>query len=129
MVRKVKAKKDRKTAKELMAMVVNEELLKAKKEESGNKTTQQKTEKPVEEEIKKEKKWYEKPILEKDFIYKQVDGEFYAQHKEWNKHVWIGGYPNEYEAKQIVKDYCKECKKDILNRNIQNIHSVIFGEE
>lgn len=122
-------KKNKKTTEELIKAVIDEELLKKRKEENEiNKNTVIETEEQIKEE-KKELKWYEKPILEKDFKYKKVNDEFYAQHKEWNKHVWIGGYPTEYEAKQVVKDYCKECKKTILERNIKNIHSVLFGDE
>lgn len=122
-------KKHKKSTEELMKAVIDEELLKKRKEEiESKKTTADDTETKVVND-KKELKWYEKPILEKDFKYKQVDNEFYAQHKEWNKHVWIGGYPTEYEAKQVVKEYCKECKKDLLERNIKNIHSVLFGDE
>lgn len=126
MKKTIKLKKDRKSAEELMKAVIDETLLKKRKEENDKKN-----EIKVVDEIKEEKrelKWYEKPILEKDFEYKEVNGEFYAHHKEWNKRIWIGGYPSECEAKKIVKDYCKECKKNVLERNIKNIHSILFDE-
>lgn len=129
MKKTIKLNKNRKSAAELLKTVVNEDLLKQRKEENEKKKTPDETKLDTSKIEKKELKWFEKPILEKDFIFKCVDGEYFAQHKDWNKKVWIGGYPSEAEAKQVVKEYCKECKKKLLDRNIKNIHSILFDEE
>ena len=117
----IKKKHPKTDPKKLMALVVDEELLKKRKEAQT-----QKEHHPKQREVKKEPytKWSN--LKKNDFIKKEFKGLFYGQHKEWKKRIWIGPYKTEDELDKVINSYVKETKKDTLNRNIKNIHSILL---
>ena len=109
--------------KKLMALVVDESLLENKKK-NENKDSKREDKQSKEEPKHSYNKWDD--IQKSDFIKKEVDGNFYAQHKEWKKNIWIGPYRTEKELDKVINSYVIETKKDILHRDIKNIHSVLI---
>lgn len=112
--------------KKLMALVVDESLLESRKN-NENKDSKKEVETIKEEPRNVYNKWDN--IQKSDFVKKEVDGNFYAQHKEWKKNIWIGPYPTEKELDKVINSYVIETKKDILHRDIKNIHSVLIDFE
>lgn len=108
--------------KKLMALVVDESLLESRKKNDKDSKKEEKTS----EDVPKSScnKWYN--IQKSDFIKKEVKGNFYGQHKEWKKNIWIGPYSTEKELDKVINSYVTETKKDILHRNIKNIHSILI---
>lgn len=111
--------------KKLMALVVDESLLESRKK-NENKDSKKEVETIKEEPKHSYNKWDN--IQKSDFIKKESDGNFYAQHKEWKKNIWIGPYSTEKELDNVINSYVTETKKDILHRDIKNIHSVLMIE-
>lgn len=112
--------------KKLMALVVDESLLENRKK-NENKDSKREDKQSKEEPKTVYNKWDN--IQKSDFIKKEVDGNFYGQHKEWKKNIWIGPYRTEKELDKVINSYVTETKKDILHRDIKNIHSVLMGIE
>ena len=42
------------------------------------------------------------------------------------KNIWIEPYSTEKELDNVINSYVIETKKDILHRDIKNIHSVLI---
>jgi len=67
--------------------------------------------------------WYKKPIDAKAFILKKGrNTSWYAHHKDWVNHIWIGPYEKLTELEEIIKNY---------NQSLENglIHSVFIENE
>lgn len=108
--------------KKLMALVVDEKLLEDRKKVEDK-------EKPTEKKDVKKTSYNKWDNLKKeDFITKVVGGRYYGRHKEWSTKIWIGPYKTENELDKVINSYVKETKKDVLYRNIKNVHSVIMDE-
>lgn len=120
-----KEKKKKLSPKELMKIVVDEELLKQNKEatkEQGNvpKLNKEKVE------IIVEKKWWELPISKDDFKIKKYEDKFYAHHKDWKDCVWIGPYESKKDINEVIKSYEIESNKPMMGRKLINVHSIII---
>lgn len=125
-VKKRKAKKD---PKDILAAVIDADLLKERKASRETNTEVKETKK--EEVQTKEKKWFEEPIDRKLFVIKKYDNFYYAHYKKWKENVWIGKYGTLKEANSTVDYYVEECNKPRLERNIDTakIHSFVLKIE
>lgn len=117
-----KAKK-KSNPKELMDIVVDKELLNERKNKSIN---NDKSDNKKEDTYKYNDKWDN--MTKDNFITKEINGEFYARYKTWSKRIWIGPYASEKELNKVIDSYVKETKKEVLKRDIKNIHSIILNE-
>lgn len=122
MPQKNKTKK-KSSPKELMDIVVDKELLNERKNKANNSENSN---------IKEERKYNLNQqwdnMTRDNFITKEINGEFYARYKTWSKRVWIGPYTTEKELNKVIDSYIKETKKEVLKRDIKNIHSIILNE-
>ena len=74
--------------------------------------------------------WYRRPIEREAFSVKESKkGEFYAQHNEWSKRVWIGPYASMNAVNKIIDAYIEESLKGTLaKKTMESIHSVIVED-
>lgn len=119
-----KKKKQKLTTAEIMKAIIDEDLLKERKETATSAITKSTI-------IKEEKfiikpKWFEIPIKKSDFIIKEHENKFYARHNEWKENIWIGAYDSEKELNDVINMYVKETKKKPIERNMKNIHSILI---
>ena len=119
-IKKVKKKSN---PKELMDIVVDKELLNERKNKSIN---NDKSDNKKEDTYKYNDKWDN--MTKDNFITKEINGEFYARYKTWPKRIWFGPYASEKELNKVIDSYVKETKKEVLKRDIKNIHSIILNE-
>lgn len=119
----VKKKKPKLTTAEIMKAIIDEDLLKERKETASSAITKTTI---VNEKFEIIPKWFQIPIKKSDFIIKEHENKFYAQHKEWKKNIWIGAYDNEDELNKVINSYVKETKKQSMDRNIQGIKSILI---
>ena len=77
--------------------------------------------------------WYRRPIEREAFSIREgKNGQFYAQHNEWSKRVWIGPYQSEDAVNKVIDSYVEESLKGNLDKKPTNsIHSIVVedGEE
>lgn len=121
-VKKNSKSKKKLTSSEIMERVIDvEELEKRKqnlvKEESASKE---------ETVIEKEKQWWQLPMKKALFKTKKHEGKFYGQYEGWSENVWIGPYDTEKRLNDVIKSYVEETKKPVMDRNIENVHSIVL---
>ena len=124
-----KKRKPKLSPEEIMERIIDREQLQERKE---NILKPKEEEKPKEEvkEVKKEVKWFEKPMTKDKFkVIEHTDNKWYAQYEGWKTNVWIGGYDTEKDVNDVIKSYIKETKKPPMYRNITNVHSVLLDIE
>lgn len=122
----MKVKKKKQTPSEVLAAIIDKDLLNKRKEKINKQENKVKIEDNINETNKK-LKWYEKPIFKEDFITKEYNGKFYTKHKEWANNVWIGAYDNIEIVNEIILSYVKNSKKSILKRKLDDrIHSILI---
>jgi hypothetical protein len=119
-----KKKKQKLTTAEIMKIIIDEDLLKERKETAASAITKSTI-------IKEEKfiikpKWFETQIKKSDFIIKEYENKFYARHNEWKNNIWIGAYDSEKELNDVINSYVKETKKKPMDRNIKGIKSILI---
>lgn len=114
-----KKKVEKLSTKQIMSLIVDENLLAEKREQSKK----EKPKETVEQETKQKEKWWEN-LSKSDFIKKEHDGRFYARHKSWKNNIWIGAYSSEKEVDSVINSYIREIKKPPMYRNIKNVHSI-----
>ena len=124
-----KVEKKKKTIKEIMANIIDEESLNKRKKEIIEKNDEkiiELNENRSKVEIIEDKKWWELPMEKEKFKCKSHEGKYYAQYEGWNKNLWIGPYETKKDLNNVIKSYIEETKKNVLERNIQNIHSILL---
>lgn len=124
------AKKKKLTTEQIMEAIIDKDMLEERKNAASSKSkTTVVIETKVDDSVEKEPlKWFELPIQKSDFKTKTIDKQHYAQHKEWNKRVWIGPYDSKKELDKVILLYVDEMKKNVLERNLYNVHSVIIED-
>jgi hypothetical protein len=121
-----KKRKPKLTPEEIMARIIDHDQLKERKESVKQAVKEEESKIEPKKEIKKEFKWFEKPMTKDKFTIKKHNGAYYAQYEGWKENVWIGAYETEKDVEDVIKMYVKETKKNPINRNIKNVHSVIL---
>lgn len=117
-------KEKKKTIREIMATIIDEEALQKRKEKASKKAVEEEI-KPIEE--PKPKKWYQLPMEKEKFSTLNYKGSFYVHYSEWSDDVFAGPYKTENECETLISDYIRVSNsKNILDRNIPNIHSVVI---
>lgn len=74
----------------------------------------------------KEKRWWELPMKKTLFKTEKYKGKFYGQYEGWSENVWIGPYDTEKQLNDVIKSYVEETKKPVMDRNIENVHSIVL---
>ena len=126
---KQKVNKEKLSIEDIMDKIIDNDKLKERKEliQSKNKQIDESNKKTNEKNVEsKELKWFEKPMVKDFFMVKKHNEKYYARYKEWKDNVWIGGYNTKKDVESVIKSYVEETKKPSIDRNIQNIHSVIL---
>ena len=121
-----KKRKPKLTPEEIMARIIDHDKLKERKESVKQTVKEEEPKIEPKKEIKKELKWFEKPMTKDKFTIKEHNGSYYAQYEGWKENVWIGAYETEKDVEDVIKMYVKETKKNPIDRNIKNVHSVIL---
>lgn len=125
----MKEKKKKQTPSEVLAAIINKDLLNERRKKATKKEENDRVE--IDNTTEKENqllKWYQKPILREDFIIKKYNGKFYTKHKEWGNNIWIGAYDNIEIVNDIISSYIENSKKPILKRKLDNrIHSILIN--
>lgn len=119
-----KKKKQKLTTAEIMKIIIDEDLLKERKETAASAITKSTIVK--EEKFIIKPKWFETQIKKSDFIIKEYENKFYARHNEWKNNIWIGAYDSEKELNDVINSYVKETKKKPMDRNIKGIKSILI---
>ena len=128
--RKSKEEKIQLTPQEIMDKIIDKTLLKTR-----NKTNIKKTDegliKITKEDNDDEKNlpWWRKEINEEDFTIYKYKNKFYAQHKDWDKEIYIGAYDSLDIVKDVIqKEYAEDSRLPLLQRSLDTsrIHSVII---
>lgn len=119
----VKKKKPKLTTAEIMKAIIDEDLLKERKETASSAITKTTI---VNEKFEIIPKWFEIPIKKSDFIIKEHENKFYAKHNKWKNNIWIGAYDSEKELNDVINSYVKETKKKPMDRNIKGIKSILI---
>ena len=118
-----KKKKPKLTTAEIMKVLIDEDLLKERKETASSAITKTTI---VNEKFEIIPKWFEIPIKKSDFIIKEHENKFYAKHNKWKNNIWIGAYDSEKELNDVINSYVKETKKKPMDRNIKGIKSILI---
>lgn len=122
-VKKNSKVKKKLSASEIMERVIDVEELEKRKQTLIKEESSLKEEKIV---TIKEKQWWEFPMKKTFFKIEKYEDKFYAQYKDWNENIWIGPYDSEKQLNAVIKSYVEETKKPVMNRNIENIHSIVL---
>ena len=80
----VKKKKPKLTTAEIMKAIIDEDLLKERKETASSAITKTTI---VNEKFEIIPKWFEIPIKKSDFIIKEHENKFYAKHNKWKNKI------------------------------------------
>lgn len=127
MAKKKKEKKE--SVSEIMEQIIDKDALAQRKAMAVQATNKHQ---PTKRKLIKieEPKWFQKPISIDCFEIKESkNGKFYAQHKEWKKNIYIGGYDTKDELNKVLEDYCKNSKRNPMNKKaVKNLHSAILEE-
>ena len=118
-----KKKKQKLTTAEIMKIIIDEDLLKERKETAASAITKTTI---VNEKFEIIPKWFEIPIKKSDFIIKEHENKFYAKHNKWKNNIWIGAYDSEKELNDVINSYVKETKKKPIDRNIKGIKTILI---
>ena len=118
-----KKKKPKLTTAEIMKAIIDEDLLKERKETASSAITKTTI---VNEKFEIIPKWFEIPIKKSDFIIKEHENKFYAKHNKWKNNIWSGAYDSEKELNDVINSYVKETKKKPMDRNIKGIKSILI---
>lgn len=126
MAKKATKKKlnSKKSVSDIMSTIIDKEELIKRKEKSVKNIEIIEEEKEKKETV--ELAWWQKEIKKSDFKKKEINGEYFAQHKDWKENIYIGAYPSEKELDKVIKSYVDESKKPPMYRDIKNVHSVIL---
>lgn len=65
-------------------------------------------------------------MVKSKFKTRILNNEHYAQYETWPSRVWIGPYATEQELNEVINSYITESKKEVMYRNIKNLHSAIL---
>ena len=70
--------------------------------------------------------WYRRPLERNEFTSRKgKDGNFYVQHVEWHKTIFIGPYKTVNEAEDIIDSYLSESQKIHLDKKLDSrVHSI-----
>lgn len=121
------SKKKKLTTEEIMERIIDIDSLEKRKTTSKNKKEVSEFKIEIKKnDIKVEKKWFQKPMIKENFEIKEYENKWFARYNEWKEHIWIGAYESEKELIDVVKSYIKETKKPPMERNIKNIHSILI---
>lgn len=116
----------RKSIKEIMEDIIDKEELERRKKKASSSATEVKEEKKEE----KPKQWFQLPMEREKFSIHVKDKKYYLHYSEWSRDVYAGAYSKVEECQQLIEDYVKVTNsKNILERHIPNIHSVIIEED
>lgn len=119
-------KEKRKSIKEIMENIIDKEALEKRK--NSSKVNTKVENKPKEEE--KSKQWFQLPMEREKFSIHEKNKKFYLRYTEWSKGVYAGVYDKKEECDELIENYIKiSSNKNILDRNIPNVHSIIIEEE
>ena len=115
------AKKNSKTKKKLTSSEIMERVIDVEELEKRKQTL-------IKEEVVtiKEKRWWELPMKKTLFKTEKYKGKFYGQYEGWSENVWIGPYDTEKQLNDVIKSYVEETKKPVMDRNIENVHSIVL---
>lgn len=75
--------------------------------------------------------WYKRPIEYSAFTTRKAkNGKYYARHKEWSTHIWIGPYNTQEDVNRIINSYVVKSAEKPLNKITPNeeIHSVYIED-
>lgn len=111
------------TSSEIMERVIDVEELEKRKQTLIKEEVLSKEEEIV---TIKEKRWWELPMKKTLFKTEKYKGKFYGQYKGWSENVWIGPYDTEKQLNDVIKSYVEETKKPVMDRNIENVHSIVL---
>jgi hypothetical protein len=114
-------KKNSKTKKKLTSSEIMERVIDVEELEKRKQTL-------IKEEVVtiKEKRWWELPMKKTLFKTEKYKGKFYGQYEGWSENVWIGPYDTEKQLNDVIKSYVEETKKPVMDRNIENVHSIVL---
>ena len=124
MAKKKKEKKE--SVSEIMEQIIDKDALAKRKAMAAQPTNKHQ---PTKRKLIKieEPKWFQKPISIDCFEIKESkNGKFYAQHKEWKKNIYIGGYDTKDELNKVLEDYCKNSKRSPMNKKAVKIAQAIW---
>ncbi len=127
MANKVK-KKAKLSPKEMLKLILDEEALKNRKEVSNVAKEVIKDEVVIEEKKEEEFKWWNEPMKKEFFIKKKINNEHYGHYKYWKDNIWIGPYKTSKELDSVIKSYITETSKPLMERNIENVHSILLKD-
>lgn len=121
-------KKTNKTKKKLTSSEIMERVIDVEELEKRKQTLIKEEVLSKEEEIItiKEKRWWELPMKKTLFKTEKYKGKFYGQYEGWSENVWIGPYDTEKQLNDVIKSYVEETKKPVMDRNIENVHSIVL---
>lgn len=121
-------KKTNKTKKKLTSSEIMERVIDVEELEKRKQTLIKEEVLSKEEEIVtiKEKRWWELPMKKTLFKTEKYKGKFYGQYEGWSENVWIGPYDTEKQLNDVIKSYVEETKKPVMDRNIENVHSIVL---
>ena len=114
-------KKNSKTKKKLTSSEIMERVIDVEELEKRKQTL-------IKEEVVtiKEKRWWELPMKKTLFKTEKYKGKFYGQYEGWSENVWIGPYDTEKQLNDVIKSYVEETKEPVMDRNIENVHSIVL---
>lgn len=122
-VKKNSKTKKKLTSSEIMERVIDVEELEKRKQTLIKEEAFSKDEEVV---TIKEKRWWELPMKKTFFKTEKYKGKFYGQYEGWSENVWIGPYDTEKQLNDVIKSYVEETKKPVMDRNIENVHSIVL---
>ena len=122
------AKKNSKTKKKLTSSEIMERVIDVEELEKRKQTLIKEEAFSKDEEVVtiKEKRWWELPMKKTLFKTEKYKGKFYGQYEGWSENVWIGPYDIEKQLNDVIKSYVEETKKPVMDRNIENVHSIVL---
>lgn len=122
------AKKNSKTKKKLTSSEIMERVIDVEELEKRKQTLIKEEAFSKDEEVVtiKEKRWWELPMKKTLFKTEKYKGKFYGQYEGWSENVWIGPYDTEKKLNDVIKSYVEETKKPVMDRNIENVHSIVL---
>ena len=122
------AKKNSKTKKKLTSSEIMERVIDVEELEKRKQTLIKEEAFSKDEEVVtiKEKRWWELPMKKTLFKTEKYKGKFYGLYEGWSENVWIGPYDTEKQLNDVIKSYVEETKKPVMDRNIENVHSIVL---
>lgn len=111
--------------KALLEKVVDKELLSQRKNSVENTNVSPPNKGENVQKNDKKYRWWNNMDKSK-FTTRILNNEYYAQYEAWPSRVWIGPYATEQELNEVINSYITESKKEVMCRNIKNLHSAIL---